>query len=395
MPATVAPATRETSIWPSIPGRLPLTEDSVQRTLGIGDPAVRNLWITQAYADLARRLLSILGTDQTWCTFAIWASDTAGVSIRGRELPHVIDHLLPGAEAHLDATLGVVAEHTSRLRRTGLARALDRSHLEHIVARAVRQVSADIAHGNTIVFGELAPLFVRLVRALETAAPPSPNAVDGYLDALSIPGASEQPLVRTAFRHYALAATADLAPRAQHVLTANIAAVLHEQQRLQPDIEAALDAAVIDLGDDLAGTLHHLLPRPIRVRVVAAVRHRAAPHLEQLWRHVATRMLMTLTVPDGVLHLDRDVPPLPDGTRFPPALQHVALDELRALIAAWDATAGTGDGAGARDWAELHQRMTYIVNLFRSRQQHLALTAPPFTTAQLAWMARGEVPPTL
>jgi hypothetical protein len=48
-----------------------------------------------------------------------------------------------------------------------------------------------------------------------------------------------------------------------------------------------------------------------------------------------------------------------------------------------------------RDWADLHQRMTYIVNLFRSSQQHLSLTVPPFSTAQLAWMVRGEVPPTL
>ena len=37
--------------------------------------------------------------------------------------------------------------------------------------------------------------------------------------------------------------------------------------------------------------------------------------------------------------------------------------------------------------------MGYIVTLFRSRQQYLALTLPPFTPDQMSWMIDGEVPP--
>jgi hypothetical protein len=125
------------------------------------------------------------------------------------------------------------------------------------------------------------------------------------------------------------------------------------------------------------------------------VRANAAAHLEHVWQHVATRLLMTLTTPNGVLHLGDDVPPLADGTLFPPDLTELDLPDLEQLLAEWDATCGTGVGAGARDWADLRQRMTYIVNLFRSRQQVLDLTVPPFTTGQLAWMVRGEVPPNL
>jgi hypothetical protein len=36
--------------------------------------------------------------------------------------------------------------------------------------------------------------------------------------------------------------------------------------------------------------------------------------------------------------------------------------------------------------------MNYIVNLFRSRQQHRALLDPPYSEAQLAAMAQGRLP---
>lgn len=396
MPANIAARPHHVTDWPRVPGRLPVTEDAVQRTVGIADPAVRNLWITQSYADLAHRLLDILGTDQTWCTFAIWASSTAGASIRGEELPRVLTAALPGVEDHVDAALDIVDAHTSALRRLGLARPIERSHLEHLVAAALSQVSGYIANGNTLVFGELAPLFVRFVGSIETAGPPAVDEIERWLDRLSIPAEHDAPLVRTAFRHYATAAgCGDPTVRAQHVLAANVAAVLHEQQRLQGDIVAALDAGMVDLGAAAARTIHRVVPARTRARVEHGVRARAAEHVDRLWRHVATRFLMTLTLPDGTLELDRDVPPLADGERFPPALRDVRLPELRALLQQWDATGGTGRGAGARDWADLHQRMTYIVNLFRSRQQHVPLTVSPFHTAQLAWMVRGEVPPTL
>lgn len=396
MPADIAARSHRVTDWPRVPGRLPLTEEAVQRTLGIADPAVRNLWITQSYADLAHRLVEVIGTDQTWCSFAIWASNTAGASIRGEELPHVIAAALPGVEDHLDAALGIVDEHTSVLRRLGLARAIDRSHVEHLVADAIAQVSGYIANGNTLVFGELAPLFVRFVTSVERAGPPAADEVEHWLDRLTIPREDEAPLVRTAFRHYATAAGCDdPIIRAQHVLAANVAAVLHEQQRLQDDIVAALDAGLIDLGAAAARMIHRVVPARTRARIAHRVRVRAADHVERLWQHIATRLLMTLTLPDGVLDLARDVPPLADGEPFPPALRELRLPEVRTLVEQWDATGGTGRGAGAHDWADLHQRMTYIVNLFRSRQQHLSLTVSPFNTAQLAWMVRGEVPPTI
>ena len=47
----------------------------------------------------------------------------------------------------------------------------------------------------------------------------------------------------------------------------------------------------------------------------------------------------------------------------------------------------------ARDWSNLHERMTYIVNLFRSRQQDPSLGDAPLAQEQLAELLAGRLPP--
>jgi diguanylate cyclase (GGDEF)-like protein len=381
-----------------VPGRLPLTEAGVQTIAALHDPAVRNLWITQSYADLAHRLRGLLDTDQTWCTFAIWASNTAGISIRGEELPRFVDDLLLGADDDAEHIVRHVNAATAGLRHIGIVGEFGRSHLARLVAEAVRQVSSHIAHGNNLVYCELAPLFVRLINVVELNGAPQPQHVEDLLDAIGVPSRETSPNVRLAFRQYALAIGADdPIERAQRVLAANVSAVLHEQRRLQPDVEAALDAGVIDFGDDLGGIVRghiadsvlHSLQRHVHV-------HLAAP-IERVWQHVATKLLMTMNVPGQVLHLAEDVPPPPeiDGVPmplFPQALVDLSLPAVATLMAEWDPTGGTGRGSGAKDWADLRQRMGYIVNLFRSRQQWLGLTCQPFDSTELAWMEQDRLP---
>jgi hypothetical protein len=382
--------------WPTVPGLLPLTLDAVHHIVPIEDVAVRNLWITQSYADLAHRLLDILQTDQTWCTFAIWASNTAGTSIRGEELPERVSALLLGADQHVDAIVRESNKVTAVLRGLHLLGDIQHSHVEHLVAQAVSQVSAFIANGNTLVYSELAPIFVRFVERIERAGAPAIDDVQDVLTRVGVPSAEQAPLVRLAFEQYALAAgEPDPALRAQHVLAGNIAAVLHEQRRLQDDIAAALDAGLVDFGDDLAALVEGRIHDVVLRRVGRDVRSRIAPHVEQLWQHVATQILMTMSVPGETLHLGCDVPALTGSPLFPEALDPIDLPALADLLAEWDRTHGTGVGSAAADWADIRQRMGYIVTLFRSRQQHLALTQPPFTSDQMSWMIDGEVPPSI
>jgi hypothetical protein len=80
---------------------LPIDATGVAAVSAIEDPALRNLWITQSYADFSARLSRALGgPNLTWCGFGVWASGTAGQSIRRQEIPGVIADVLGASDGH-------------------------------------------------------------------------------------------------------------------------------------------------------------------------------------------------------------------------------------------------------------------------------------------------------
>ena len=105
----------------------PLDAAGVEAVAAIPDPVLRNLWITQSYFGLNTRMQhAVGGADRTWCGFAVWASDTAGQSIRGEELPHLVVQLTDQLPEHLDDVAqrqppAAAAAGRARL-RTGLGR---------------------------------------------------------------------------------------------------------------------------------------------------------------------------------------------------------------------------------------------------------------------------------
>jgi hypothetical protein len=103
-----------------------------------------------------------------------------------------------------------------------------------------------------------------------------------------------------------------------------------------------------------------------------------------------TVSMMRLITADEDLDLHHTVPALPGQPLFPEAL---AGSDAGTVLAAWDQTAGAGHPCGATDWAAIGERMNYIVNFFRSRQQHPGLTRPPFSEDQIAAIEAGEIPP--
>jgi hypothetical protein len=96
---------------------------------------------------------------------------------------------------------------------------------------------------------------------------------------------------------------------------------------------------------------------------------------------------MTLALPGGTLRLGRDVV----GT-FPESLVTLADPELTEFLRAVDRTPNTPLGSGADDWADLFDRMHFIADLFRTRQQDATLLAPPFAADQLRAIAEGRTP---
>jgi hypothetical protein len=183
---------------------------------------------------------------------------------------------------------------------------------------------------------------------------------------------------------------------------ANIEVGFHEQTRLQPEIAAALNAAVIDPTEFaerlIAAIFPHggllvsgrrLLmgltgrPTPLQVAInvfVAAVR--------QELRLIITTNLMTFELPDGmILKLGEDV-----TGEFPPLLREIADAELRALLSRVDPTPDSLRQSGAVDWADLSDRVHFIVDLFRARHGVPEFFDPPYTPEQVADLKAGRIP---
>src|ERR1022692_3363194 len=61
-----------------------ISADAIKEIISLdNDPVLRNLKITQCYYDLSQAIAARVGYENAnWCTFATWASKTAGHFIR-------------------------------------------------------------------------------------------------------------------------------------------------------------------------------------------------------------------------------------------------------------------------------------------------------------------------
>ncbi len=188
--------------------------------------------------------------------------------------------------------------------------------------------------------------------------------------------------------------------RAERILLGNIRLLAYEQRRLQPVLERNLE----------------LLPSALRLRVVTEwfgrdnLRTRAAtrafqiaqpmfPRIEEGFQIAATRHVYRMILGQEVLRFGADIPLPPpaqpllrkdqpaddqnryaEGDCFPYDLQTL---EYPALWSEWqhhDRSFGQGERTAVDNWLRLPERLNFIVNLFRSRQQLCALYAPPAAT---------------
>lgn len=363
---------------------------ALARITGEQDVVLRNLLITQSYHELSRGLSEVVDAKNVnWSTFATWASKTAGRSIRNEEVPSFVMDALRFSDrldALLPTWLRAVLEHVGILHRVRAA-----------ARRTLQEVSAEVSEGNLKVYSELGPLFEHFIDALRAGAAPGPQpgeALERFFEKLR-PGAPEsegQDLLREAFGNYVAARQSSSdEERAELMLLANCRIGLHEQTRLQPNIQKAMDAPIEEIFVKyLKVTLPLLIRGPAAFLIKYLVRH-FTREVTELWQELATRHAMNLALPEGKeIPLGSDVPSLPSGV--PVALENLELPELRELFARFHASPSSNAGSGANNWARLEDRMGFIVELFRTRQQDLELLSPPFDAAQRAELERGVVP---
>jgi Polyketide cyclase / dehydrase and lipid transport len=422
---------------PALPGQPIVSPDDIARVVALdGQPVLRNLLITQGYHDLSKAIAAVTGgADMNWCTLGAWASRTAGTFIRDEEIPAIFRKLLDGPH-RMTSTINDLEHRIAHDLEAGPLRLLD------LVREIVRDCATYIMVGNRVVFAELAGCCAEFVHAFgndrsydaaKLAAfqaryrdgDPAPDQVHwGANRALVVEAQGGQAMLRGMVGHlYQAMFATDPKQRAEHILFANAQGGLHEQTRLQPYIAGGIDAP---LTDALLGWAHgHVdrgapgVSRGVLHAMIDAVVPAIGHWIERAWEDFSTDALMTLTLPDVVLHLGRPIPQVAGTSYWPASLTTIADPALAAMLAKYHALDVTleetwferfkdrarrlfhlapehePDDAevGALDWTSLDQRMRYILTLFRARQQDAHLFAGPFTDAQRAAIACGTVPP--
>jgi hypothetical protein len=372
---------------PAAPSSGTISLADVDRISAMTDGAARNYQITQAYYEISNQTSKLLGKDNgTWCTFAVWASRQVGVSIRGEDLPKfIVDSLkaLPGLAS-------AEAKVNSHLKAMGLPQLPSIPDILLKASAAETQMSDSLAGGNRMVFAEIGREFVQFNDTFGNADHYDPAKVDAYLQHFT----PEQSRLKVAFAAYAKAQfESDPQKKAQLILYANAQVGAHEQTRLQPYIEGALNAGQPvfheAIQDAVNASLAHL-PGPLKwaaqeeLKLLGGV-DKLTDAADDVFRHAATAMMMRLTTPTEQLHLGNDLPNDPGhATPFPKDLTNITDPELQKLIGQLDKNPSSLQGTGARDWSDFGQRMNFILDLFRSRQQDPSIFSPPFASPPAA-----------
>ena len=246
----------------------------------------------------------------------------------------------------------------------------------HTPFDAFERASDAVARGNLRVFEEIGLQFARWLQGEQP---------EGHA------------LLRKAFAHYdRLRLERDPKTRTELAFLANLEIGLHEQTRLQPQILEALDAAYAtqeDLGRRALEALFPSAPRWWRVleTPVAALTGLSVRAIQRassrLAREVITDSLMVLALPGRVLALGRNL-----ADAYPKELVDPSDPELTELLARFEPVPPAPDDCGVRDWSDLHERMHFIVHLFRVFHLSEKLADPPFTPAEVESFSRGVIP---
>jgi hypothetical protein len=296
---------------------VPQIPDDLDDIVGMTDPVIRNLFITQRYHDLSLGLRAVVDRDNVnWSTFATWASKTAGETIRDEEVPKVVVGLLDSGET-ISSAFRWAAEALRTLDPEAPPGSVSVPILFGPVRKMIEDLAEQIAIGNLKVFGELAPIFADFVQTFDEEPQRDPRQIDAFVERLT-PGPVEkggQDLLREAFRGYWEARyERDAELKAQRILASNVQIGLHEQTRLQPQIKAALDEPVEELiRDQIHAVARASVPSILPDRIAQALAAPLDPMIDRigrLFRRIATRHMMNLTLPLGErLSLGDDISP--------------------------------------------------------------------------------------
>ncbi|MES2880591.1 MAG: hypothetical protein V4676_00485, partial [Bacteroidota bacterium] len=84
------------------------TVTDVKTIAAITNPVLRNLQITQCYAELSTAFAQRTGPFANWCSYATWASKQAGQTIRTEDLQRTLETLITKRGGFDDSLLLII-----------------------------------------------------------------------------------------------------------------------------------------------------------------------------------------------------------------------------------------------------------------------------------------------
>jgi hypothetical protein len=379
------------------------TLEEVQQIIEIDDPIIRNLRITQCYHELSSVLTRRIGLTANWCTFATWASKQAGQTIRREDLARLLESRLMHSPSAMRASksLAATASTAREDRMEGAHEQMLRA--EHFMT-AIDRASDAVSWGNKKVFEEIGYEFARFYDACILDQDADDQKITRFCEDLC-PGdpPDGQSYLSQAFAHYYQALfEQDAKTKAELILLANIEIGFHEQTRLQPEIAESLDAGFIDFLQYARSLFRSILPmsgwyqlsnlyiRRLLGRPTALdleMQNLLAEMRSEL-RQAITEIMMTISLPSGVrLELSRDL-----TLGFPESLRQITNPDLSLLLGKFDLTPDSLIDSGALNWADLGERLHFIIDLFRCYQEDADLFEAPFTAEQVVALKDGKLP---
>ncbi len=379
------------------------TITEVGRIAAIQATILRNLQITQCYHELSAVLVERSGLSANWCTFATWASKQAGQTIRKEDLVRSLENVLNTEPTVIQAIRNV----TTTTHHIGGKREL--SETEKTVLdilnpfEAIDRASDAVGRGNKKVFEEIGREFARFFSTCLHSASYDADTIRRFCAELrpGNPPDGQRYLAQAFSRYYQSFFEDDAKKRAEFILLANIEIGFHEQTRLQPEIAESLNAAIIDPAHFMQSLLKAISPTRSwfsrilltvsqflgRLKPVDAAINTLIATAQQKTRLVITENLMTLNLPHERLRLGKDL-----TVGFPESLREITNTDLRDLLDRIDPTPNSLHETGAVDWADLPDRLHFIIDLFRCYQESRDLFEPPFTAEQVTAIKNGHLP---
>ncbi len=353
--------------------------DAVQEICCLPDDLYRLRWISYAYWNIDHRLRAKFDSNASWPGFARWSAYTISEALRLDDLnPRLADVLrrysLP------DRVVGPLVQIQRELR------ALDDGAMPTVLAL-----------GNRLVFHEVGWNLAEFLGFVEThKSKKSADAGWGKFCHEKLKPFEATDFFRPCYREWlfdGIQAYYDAwwesndDKKAQLILRGNILIGAYEQWRVDSFFEVALDFNPGALIKELRTSDHSKLAQNL-VGIKHANTRRALRHqwamldwMADAYAAFLTQSVLTWDAPlyggtPSAIRLGSDIPAALRKRAYEHNLEKLDV-ETRGLFEAFDRSGGQIRGAGARNWRRFTDRMSFIVNLFRTQQQNPNLKVQP------------------